>query len=416
MGALRYAAKGGGLELCAGKVGGWSAVSPPSLGKNAENAGKSCAALKVAGVNTGSGLYWLDVDDPALVFCDMSGDGVAVGDGSTKALSAPSCFEVQQYYFAVTKKFKKFWIEGATMACAIQGGIILSEGDGKTAGTASASCQNILDVFGGLKNKDERFLKGSGKSVCFVSEDGKTASSFPPIACGNEKDPDEYRLPRSCYEILQKCTGAKDGKWWIQAQGYNKIEVTCDMKTKSANDGQSGWMRLYTADLKAFSKASCKSNAGCSFNWECDSFFSYPNSNDYEVWNNFDVQFPWTEVRGTLDYSPQCGGHNNGCSPNGAHPDNGWYGFKSDATYTNLGAGGEGGGNKAWHRWGKPGHVIQGGPELGWDGEYNSKVMTTTAVEESGLKKGSILRISSSSESGAPPCERFMIKTRLWVR
>ena len=55
------------------------------------------------------------------------------------------------------------------------------------------------------------------------------------------------------------------------------------------------------------------------------------------------------------------GGHNNGCGTNGAHPDNGWYGFQSDSDYNNLGAGGEGSGNKAWHRWGIPGQVIQGG-------------------------------------------------------
>merc|ERR1712166_1147586 len=115
-------------------------------------------------------------------------------------------------------------------------------------------------------------------------------------------------------------------------------------------------------------------------------------------------QFPWTEVRGNLVYSAQCGGH-----------DNGWYGFKSDSDYNDLGAGGEGSGNKAWHRWGKPGQVIQGGDGLGWSGQYEG-LRTTDTINQAGLVKGSVLRISSSSESGAPPCERFMIKTRLWVR
>ena len=63
-----------------------------------------------------------------------------------------------------------------------------------------------------------------------------------------------------------------------------------------------------------------------------------------------------------LPISPICsGGHNNGCGTGGAHPDNGWYGFQKDSDYNDLGAGGEGGGNKAWHRWGIPGKVIQGG-------------------------------------------------------
>jgi len=410
--------KGGGLELCAGEADGWSAVSPPSLGKTAANAGKNCPTLKKAGVNTGNGLYWLNPDDPTLVFCDMSGDGVAVGDGSTKALSAPSCFELQQYYFALTKKFQKFWVAGATMACAIEGGSILSIGDGKTKASAAGSCQQILGVFGGLKNEDKRFLNnGQGQVTCFVSEDGKTATSIPPISCeAGKKTPDNGRLPMSCKEILEVCDDVSAKQWWIQAKGYDKIKVTCDFNTKSSEDGGSGWMRLYTEDLKAFSKSNCKCNTGCSFNWECDSFYSFPNSHDYEVWNNFDVQFPWTEVRGNLVYSAQCGGHNNGCGTGGgANPDNGWYGFKSDSDYNDLGAGGEGSGNKAWHRWGKPGQVIQGGDGLGWSGQYEG-LRTTDTINQAGLVKGSVLRISSSSESGAPPCERFMIKTRLWVR
>jgi len=113
-----------------------SAVSPPSLGKNAANAGADCATLKKAGVNTGNGLYWLNPKEPTLTFCDMSGDGEAVGDGSTKDLSAPSCFELQQYYFALGAKFKTFWVGSVQVACAIQDGQIQREGDGKTAATA----------------------------------------------------------------------------------------------------------------------------------------------------------------------------------------------------------------------------------------------------------------------------------------
>ena len=53
VGALRYVS--GALQICSGDKA-WSAVSPSPLGKNAKNAGDSCADLKKAGVSTGSGL------------------------------------------------------------------------------------------------------------------------------------------------------------------------------------------------------------------------------------------------------------------------------------------------------------------------------------------------------------------------
>jgi hypothetical protein len=144
------------LEVCAGKEGGWGAVSAPAVGKGPTTPGADCAALKTDGAHTGNGLYWIgDADKAVITFCDMSGDGTvrvldrnlhlrmslvltparlkllhacdqwhslrvfilltgsrcklrpntegeAVGDGSAKDFAANSCFEISRNYNILT--------------------------------------------------------------------------------------------------------------------------------------------------------------------------------------------------------------------------------------------------------------------------------------------------------------------------
>ena len=50
---------------------------------------------------------------------------------------------------------------------------------------------------------------------------------------------------------------------------------------------------------------------------------------------------------------------------------------------------------------------ITGGPEYGWNSQWTG-CRWVTAVSKSLKEYNSVLRFSSGSESGAPPCERFM--------
>jgi hypothetical protein len=406
-GALKYGAKG--LELCS-KKGDWSDVSPSPLGKNAANPGSSCAALKSAGVSTGNGVYWLIAGGKtSLTYCNMIGDGVAVGDGTTKGKSAPSCIQLQHMYGSLTLEFAKFWIGGAETYCGIKYNAVVGVANGLSQAAAAPSCQLLLDTWG-LKNDDKRWLQG-GTKIGKCKVEGKTATRSASLVCDKSTTADGGdRLPTSCLEVKTKCAGAGNGDYTIQKVGKTKVKVTCDISG-------GGWTRAYTADLKAFAAKSFQTNAGGStFNWECNSFYSYPNRHDYELWNNFDLQFDFTSVKGNIRMTPQCGGINNGCGTGGANPDNGWYGFQSDSSYSKLGAGGEGGGNKNWHRWGVPGKVLQGGPQLGWNGQWTGGSRTTTSVAFTGLPNQSVLRFSTGSESGAPGCERFMYDPKLWVK
>ena len=37
---------------------------------------------------------------------------------------------------------------------------------------------------------------------------------------------------------------------------------------------------------------------GYRFGWQCGGFYSYPNTNDYELFNDFDLGFTWNAVKG----------------------------------------------------------------------------------------------------------------------
>ena len=88
----------------------------------------------------------------------MRGKGVEVGDGVTKATSAPSCFELQQYCGGLTAKFGKFWIGNLEQVCAIRDNVVIGFGDGKSKENPAPSCQDRLDAFG-LKNGEKFWLK-----------------------------------------------------------------------------------------------------------------------------------------------------------------------------------------------------------------------------------------------------------------
>ena len=93
IGGLRYDQKAGGILVCS-KDQKWTAVAPPSLGAFKTSGAKGCDTIKKAGFDAGNKLYWLHpsgAKDPFLVWCDMSGDGKPIHDGSSKERPATSC-------------------------------------------------------------------------------------------------------------------------------------------------------------------------------------------------------------------------------------------------------------------------------------------------------------------------------------
>jgi len=156
-------------------------------------------------------------------------------------------------------------------------------------------------------------------------------------------------------------------------------------------------------------------------------FLSYPNSNDYEVWNNFTISdMSIRYVRGQIYWAP-VGGNT---VLNGGHPDNNQYNdFRNnDPDYNNLDDGGVGG-NKSWHRFGVAGQFQLTYDELGWTGERsvvtsiyygqkngyfagnvsrnNQGNNSQSYIDMGESSSGRVFRWSSGSESGAPPNERF---------
>jgi len=262
----------------------------------------------------------------------------------------------------------------------------------------------VYDVFG-LKNGAKVYLDGKGQKVCLVT--GKIATQKPELVCDGSAGNSNTPLPRSCLDAKTRCVDglgrsiAKDGTYYVKDGAKKQVRVTCDMRG-------GGWQKINTAYLQGVAQRSHNCNVAYSFNWECSGFYSYPNSYDYELWNNFDLHVGYTKIKGKFKNTGQCGSVGNGCSTSGSNPDPGWYNFKSDTKYAQLGAGGQGSGNKAWYRWGKPGQMMApSGRDMIANGRGGHGTHTVT-VKEQKVVAGSVLRFSSSSESGARPCERFM--------
>ena len=78
--------------------------------------------IATAGFSQGDKKYWLIGGDgkPALMFCDMTGSGEVIGDGSSKVLSAKSCIALfQTYPGKLSKKPAQFWINFKQIACGL---------------------------------------------------------------------------------------------------------------------------------------------------------------------------------------------------------------------------------------------------------------------------------------------------------
>lgn len=151
---------------------------------------------------------------------------------------------------------------------------------------------------------------------------------------------------------------------------------------------------------------------------------SYPNSNDYEVWNNFSLgNFAFRYIGGEVTWASM-----SGTTVGSGHPDNQQYDNyrDNDTDYNSLGYNGQGGGNKSWWRFGVGGVFQLAWTELGPDGEMRDTYSTVTIGNKTGnfpsgisrvtgamnyidmgSKRTAPIRFSTFSESGAPPAERI---------
>jgi hypothetical protein len=226
------------------------------------------------------------------------------------------------------------------------------------------------------------------------------------FSCGGEFDADDH--VKSCKELKSKCAELPDGEYWIRPHAdKDAIKVTCDMDNN-------GFTLINSKFLSDYAKLTIRSNSAVEHKWvgSGDIFYSYPTSCDYEVWNTWDLGIDYTSVMGKIDFYPSKSDINS-WSPNG-HPDNNDYGVCTDTGYETLGKTGEGSGNKSWQRWGKPGMAIGCGSQLGWSGEYGS--MQTSTGWDTTVPAGTELRLSSFSECGDVPNERWAWKPEIWIK
>lgn len=224
----------------------------------------------------------------------------------------------------------------------------------------------------------------------------------------------ECVAPTSCKALLEADPDADSGTHLIDPDGPGgkaAFEVTCDMDTAPG-----GWTRIDMDYLRLRASLSTSTNA----NGESHGFvngnqkyYGYPHQHDYEVFNDFDLGFDYTSIRGTMQFYPS-NGSVAGWTTSGAHPDNQDYGIQVDTDYNELGVTGEGSGNKSWHRWGKPGQVFHAYNQLGWSGEWSSA--KTLSFGPITVVPGPVIRVSTFSESGDPPKERWAFTATVFVR
>lgn len=221
-------------------------------------------------------------------------------------------------------------------------------------------------------------------------------------------------FPVSCKQLLAQHPGTPSGTYPIDPDGpagSPAYEVTCDM---TSNNG--GWTQITVDYLRLHAALTTQTNASGEVHAFVDSltkYYGYPNQSDYEVWNDFDVGFAFTQVRGEITWYPSAGSLSS-WTQSAANPDNNDYGISVDTSYATLGVTGEGTGNKSWHRWGVPGKVIHAQSQLGWTDEWTTP--KTTMVPTTTVPTGASLRFSTFSESGAPGLERWAFTPTLYVR
>jgi hypothetical protein len=216
----------------------------------------------------------------------------------------------------------------------------------------------------------------------------------------------------SCKEILDLGGSTGDGDYTIDTDGTGPatpIPVSCDMTT----DG-GGWTRIDIDYLRLNASLTTQCNVSESHGFVNGNsiFYGYPNTDDHEAWIDFDLHIDYTQIRGTVLFYASSGSVG-GWTQSGAHPDNNNYGIQSDTSYSTLNVTGTGG-NKSWHRWGKPGQVFHAYNQLGWEAEWNDiKTLTFGTISTVG---GGVLRFSTFSESGAPGDERWAFTPTVWIR
>ncbi len=218
----------------------------------------------------------------------------------------------------------------------------------------------------------------------------------------------------SCKEILDAGGSVGDGLYTIDPDGDfgdPPFEVYCDMTAEGG-----GWTRIDIDYLRLHANLTITTAPGIDdahgFVQGNTIYYGYPQTDDREVWNDFDLEIDYTDIRGTVIFYPS-GGHVDSWSTSGANPDNNNYGIQSDTDYDELEVTGPGG-NKSWHRWGKPGQVFHAYDQLGWvDSWEDTKTLTFGTMA---TVSGSVIRFSTFSESGDSPRERWAFAPTVYIR
>jgi hypothetical protein len=221
--------------------------------------------------------------------------------------------------------------------------------------------------------------------------------------------------------------GLSSGNYYVTIGGSARL-VECVIGQASKN-----WVALTPSNFFESLNYTTQSNSSVTnygwFNFSSKRYFqTYPDSNDYEVWNKFTISdFSFRYISGYV-HAMLGNDSNNGSS----HPDNDVYdNYKvNDTDYNSLGYSSEGGGqNKSWWRFGIYNQFQLAEDELSFtNASYESgqiQIGSKTSNFKSGVSRfdtgsnatsyidlgsstnGRIIMFSTFSESGAPPYERI---------
>lgn len=217
----------------------------------------------------------------------------------------------------------------------------------------------------------------------------------------------------SCQDVVDAGASIGDGLYWLDFDGgggNGALQAFCEMSIPDE-----GWLRVDIDFLRLHADLTTQTTAGSESHGFVDGntkFYGYPDSHDHEVWNDFDLGMDYTQIRGSAQFTASSGSVG-GWNTSGTNPDNQDYGIQVDTTYATLTVTGSGG-NKSWHRWGKPGQVFHAYDQLGWTGEwYDTKTLNFGTID---CVAGSVLRFSTFSESGAAGLERWAFNPTVFVR